>query len=77
MSGLVTCGWCLQVVAADGVHSCFDAKKVADHRAAERALIEAAKAEVMWCLANPHDHDSKYWPPMVDAAYALWALEAP
>jgi hypothetical protein len=39
------------------------------------ALIEAAKAEVMWCLANPHDHDSKYWPPMVDAAYALWAVE--
>jgi hypothetical protein len=70
MSGLVTCGWCLQVVAADGVHSCFDAKKVADHRAAERAVLDAAKAYV---------DTPRTWPPrarqIVDAVAALRALE--
>jgi hypothetical protein len=40
----VQCNWCLQTVSADGVHSCFDAKKVADHRTAERAVLSAARA---------------------------------
>ena len=32
------------MVRADDVHSCFPAKKVADHRTAERAVLSAARA---------------------------------
>ena len=44
MSARVLCNWCLQMVRPDDVHSCFDAKKVADLRDAERAVIDAARA---------------------------------
>ena len=40
----VQCNWCLQMVRADDVHSCYDAKKVADHRAGERLVPNAARA---------------------------------
>jgi len=38
----VWCTKCLQLVRADDLHSCYDAQAVADHRNAERAVIQAA-----------------------------------
>jgi hypothetical protein len=54
-----------------------EVKRLRAELAATRAVVDAAKAEVAWCLANPHDHASKYWPPMVDAVRALRALQSP
>jgi hypothetical protein len=39
------------MVPADDIHSCYDAYAVADHRNAERAVIQAALAAEM-ALAN-------------------------
>jgi len=36
MSDRCWCTMCLQMVRADDIHSCYDAKAVADHREAER-----------------------------------------
>jgi len=36
MSDRCWCNMCLQMVRADDIHSCYDAKAVADHREAER-----------------------------------------
>jgi hypothetical protein len=62
MSARVQCNWCLQTVPADGVHSCFDAKKVADHRDAERAVIEAAVEHIGTIKENtPHESGCRFF----------------
>jgi hypothetical protein len=62
----IQCGWCLQTVPAGTEHSCFDAKKVADHRNAERSVLYAARA--WW--------DVRGGPYEVERAHAEVALKA-
>lgn len=40
----IHCETCDSMVPADDVHSCYDAARLTQHRDAERAVIEAAKA---------------------------------
>ena len=71
----VYCEHCEAMTHPTLPHSCFSAAAVRAHRDAERAVLDAAEAEVNWCLKNPHDHTSAYWVFLVDAVKALRALE--
>jgi hypothetical protein len=75
MTAPVYCGTCEQMTHPTFPHSCFSAATLRAHKDAERAVIEAAKYEVDWCLKNPHDHTSAYWVFLVDAVAALRAVE--
>jgi hypothetical protein len=71
----VQCNWCLQLVRADEVHSCWSAHKVADHLRAERAVITAAKA---WLDVRHGPRDVLHGAAqraLADAVSALVALE--
>ena len=70
----VHCETCDSMVPAYGVHSCYDAARLTQHREAEKAVLEAAKVMVGAVYPPKVENYREYMAALDDLVVAVATL---